>query len=92
MSSLTKYKYKDKKGCVQVAFKLKEEEQMDPFEEADGLLETVSAVMHEKRDEVHPTSVKKHIVVRTDEWDGFVDAIDKARTLFHQVKQQQSSA
>ena len=34
MSSLTKYEYKDKKGCVQVAFKL---------------LETVSAVMHEKK-------------------------------------------
>ena len=60
MSSLTKYEYKDEKGCVQVAFKLKEEEEeeTDPFEEAYGLLETVSAVMHEIRDEVHPTSVK----------------------------------
>ena len=87
MSSLVMYEYEG-----ETAFKLKEEEEdeTDPFEEASGLLETVSAVMHEKRDEMHPSSVKKHIVVRSDEWDGILDAIDKARTLFHRSKQQQS--
>ena len=90
MPSLVMYEYEG-----ETAFKLKEdeedEEEMDPFEEAFGLLETVSAVMHEKRDEMHPNSVKKHIVVRSDEWDDILDAIDKAQTLFHRSKQQQSS-
>ena len=46
MSSLVMYEYEG-----ETAFKLKEEEkeEKDPLEEADGLLETVSAVMHEKK-------------------------------------------
>ena len=44
------------------------------------------------KDEMRLASVKNHILISTEEWDNIVNAVDKARTLYHQVNQQQSSA
>ena len=79
MPSLTLYDYNG-----EAAFKLKEDEfsddatDVDPFDEAHGLLETVSNLMHERKNELHPTCTRKQIVVSFDEWDGMLEAIDKA--------------
>ena len=82
MPSLTRY---DLNG--EAAFRLKEDEffddvtDVDPFDESKGLLKTVSIFMHERKNELHPTCTRKQIVVSFDEWDGMLEAIDKARDL-----------